>query len=208
MVMTNFYSCCTSRHGCAVVQTCLETFSKDNKILIAEQLLELDTKDQLLELWQFGAQVFTLCLDIIDYTNVAAIAFTLSGNYISLSCNIRYYRPIRDLLSRITTTDFFPEILPELEQELISLACNKFGHIVVMSLLERSPSDIQRKLIENFQGHLEELSCHPVCHNVIVAVVEAAYSEQQASLIEEVCTVSSKKADMAVIRLTRTSLDT
>ena len=36
MVVTNFYSCCTSRHSCNVVQTCLETFSKDNKLLIAE----------------------------------------------------------------------------------------------------------------------------------------------------------------------------
>ena len=203
MVMTNFYSCCTSRHGCTVVHTCLETFSKDNKLLIAEQLLELDTKDQLLELWQYGGHVFTLCLDFLDTTSLAAVAFTLSGSYISLSCNIRYYRPIRDLLSRIATTDFFSEILPELEQELISLACNRFGHIVVMSLLERAPSDIQRKLIEIFQGHLEELSCHSVCHAVIVAVVEAAYSEQQAALIEEVCTVSNKKADMAVIRLTK-----
>lgn len=203
MVVTNFYSCCTSRHGCNVVQTCLETFSKDNKLLISEQLLELDTKDQLLELWQFGSHVFTLCLDFLDSSNVAAVAFTVSGSYISLSCNIRYYRPIRDLLSRITTTDFFPEILPELEQELISLACNRFGHIVVMSLLEKSPSDIKSKLIENFQGRLEELSCHPVCHAVIVAVVQAAFTGQQAALIEEVCTVSSKKADMAVIRLTK-----
>ena len=106
-------------------------------------------------------------------------------------------------MSRITTTDFFPEILPELEQELISLACNRFGHIVVMSLLEKSPSDIKSKLIENFQGRLEELSCHPVCHAVIVAVVQAAFTGQQAALIEEVCTVSSNAADMAVIRLTK-----
>ena len=32
MVVTNFYSCCTSRHSCNVVQTCLETFSKDDKL--------------------------------------------------------------------------------------------------------------------------------------------------------------------------------
>ena len=74
---------------------------------------------------------------------------------------------------------------------------------MVVSLLETSPSDIQSRLISAFQGHLEELACHPVCHAVVVAAVQAASPGQQATLIEEVCTVSSKKADMAVIGLAK-----
>ena len=54
MVMTNFLSCCSTKLGCTVVHTCLQTFSISNKLLIAEQLLEMDSVDQLIELWVHG----------------------------------------------------------------------------------------------------------------------------------------------------------
>ena len=54
MVMTNFETCCQTKQGCAVVEACLEKFSVDNKLMIAEQLLEMDTKEQLTEFWTHG----------------------------------------------------------------------------------------------------------------------------------------------------------
>ena len=52
--MTNFETCCQTKQGCAVVEACLEKFSVDNKLMIAEQLLEIDTKEQLIEFWTHG----------------------------------------------------------------------------------------------------------------------------------------------------------
>ena len=54
MVMTNFESCCQTKQGCAVVEACLDNFSVDNKLMIAEQLLEMDSKEQLTEFWTHG----------------------------------------------------------------------------------------------------------------------------------------------------------
>ena len=54
MVMTNFETCCMTKQGCAVVETCLEKFSMDNKLMIAEQLLEMDNMEQLTEFWTHG----------------------------------------------------------------------------------------------------------------------------------------------------------
>ena len=54
MVMTNFETCCSTKQGCAVVESCLENFSIDNKMMIAEQLLEIDSKENLEEFWTHG----------------------------------------------------------------------------------------------------------------------------------------------------------
>ena len=203
MVMTNFLDCCSTKQGCAVVQTCLEKFSPDNKLLVAEQLLELDSVEQFTELWLYGGQVFSLCLDLLDSPSLAAVAFSLVGHYSSLASSVRHYRPLRSLLTRIAATDCFPEILPELEQELVSLACSRFGHTVVASLLEAVPPALCHRLVGPFQGRVAELSCHPVCSAVMVVAVGVAAAGQQAELIEEVCTVTSSQADMAVIGLAR-----
>jgi hypothetical protein len=97
-----------------------------------------------------GSLVFNLCLDLLDSASLAAVAFTLCGRYISLASHIRHYRPVRALLARLATTDCFTEVLPELEQDLVLLACNRFGHMVVVSLLETSPPVIQTRLIAAF----------------------------------------------------------
>ena len=47
MLMTNFLGCCSSKEGCGVVQVCLETFSREeNRVMVAEQLLELESVEQ------------------------------------------------------------------------------------------------------------------------------------------------------------------
>ena len=44
---------------------------------------------------------------------------------------------------------------------------------------------------------------HPVSHKVVVAAIIQGTVKQQAAFIEEVCTVTSKKADMDVIKLSQ-----
>ena len=206
MIMTNFMESCSTKHGCAVVQTCLAKFSADNKLLIAEQLLELEELQQFLDLWVHGNYVFSLCLDILDTNSLAAVVFSLGSHYSSLARHVRHYHPVRALLIRISDTDCLLEILSELEQDLVGLACDRFGHFVVSALLEVVPPSTRQRLVGHLQGQVSELACHQVCSSVLLTAVKVAAPEQQAALIEEVCTVRSDQADMDVIRLTRDRL--
>ena len=93
--------------------------------------------------------------------------------------------------------------MPELEQDFLNLACNKFGHFVVSALIQNTSPSTKVGLIDKFIGSVATLSTHQVCHAVIVTALEEGTDSAQAAFIEEVCTVSSNQADMAVIRLTK-----
>merc|ERR1719186_1268090 len=66
-----------------------------------------------------------------------------------------------------------------------------------------SPSTIKSRLISHFYGQIGILSIHQVCHAVIVAAIQEGTDSTRANFIEEVCTVSTSQADMAVIKLTK-----
>eukprot|EP00092_Neocalanus_flemingeri_P034806 GFUD01037878.1.p1 GENE.GFUD01037878.1~~GFUD01037878.1.p1 ORF type:complete len:594 (-),score=175.23 GFUD01037878.1:75-1856(-) len=203
MVMANFKIICSTKQGCAVVQACLENFCPANKVMLAEQLLELDTVEEFSVLWVHGSHVFSMMLGSLDENSLAMVGFSLSGHYVTLSSHIRHYKPVRALLVSLVNTDSFNEILPEVEQELVSLACNKFGHFIISALIESSPSSIKSRLISAFTSKIATLSIHQVCHAVIVTALEQGTASTQAAFIEEVCTVSTNQADMAVIKLTK-----
>ena len=57
-------------------------------------------------------------------------------------------------------------------------------------------------MIDAFVGQIATLAVHEYCHLVLVTALEEATDHTQAVFIEEVCTVSSKEADMAVMKLT------
>jgi hypothetical protein len=201
--MANFMDICSTKQGCAVLQAGLENFSSANKVMLAEQLLELDTVEQFTALWVQGSHIFSLMLGLLDESNLTMVGFALSGHYVTLSCHIRHYKPLRALLVSLGNTESFDEILPEVEQELVTLACNKFGHFIVSALFESSPPTVKSRLINLFSGHIASLSTHHVCHAVIVTALEEGTDSMQAAFIEEVCTVSVNQADMAVIKLTK-----
>eukprot|EP00092_Neocalanus_flemingeri_P041185 GFUD01044844.1.p1 GENE.GFUD01044844.1~~GFUD01044844.1.p1 ORF type:complete len:595 (-),score=167.27 GFUD01044844.1:77-1861(-) len=203
MVMANFKIICSTKQGCAVVQAGLENFSPANKVMLAEQLLELDTVDEFSVLWVHGSHIFSMMLGSLDENSLVIVGFSLSGHYANLSSHIRHYKPVRALLVSLVNTDSFNEILPEVEQELVCLACNKFGHFIISALIESSPSSIKSRLISNFTSKIATLSIHQVCHAVIVTALEQGTASTQAAFIEEVCTVSTNQADMAVIKLTK-----
>ena len=101
------------------------------------------------------------------------------------------------------STDCLAEVLGELEEEVVELACHRFGHSVVVVVMEVAPPATRELLVARFQGRVAELAVHPVCWAVVEAVLLAASSCQQAALIEEVCTVTTLQADMAVIGLAK-----
>ena len=152
------------------------------------------------------SHVFTLCLDILEDAgfSFASLALVLAGHLTSLASNVRFYKPLSALLSKLVTTDSLLDILAELEEELVMLACHRFGHTVVVALLEAElPPATRERLVGKFQGRIAELACHPTCCAVVEVLLTISGEGQQAALIEEVCTVTTNQADMAVISLTK-----
>ena len=72
-----------------MVQAGLENFSPANKVMLAEQLLELETVEQFNTLWVFGSHIFSMMLGLLDENSLALVGFSLLGHYVSLSCHIR-----------------------------------------------------------------------------------------------------------------------
>ena len=152
------------------------------------------------------SHVFTLCLDILEDAgfSFASLALVLAGHLTSLATNVRFYKPLSALLSKLVTTDSLLDILAELEEELVMLACHRFGYTVVVALLEAElPPVTRERLVGKFQGRIAELACHPTCCAVVEVLLTISGEGQQAALIEEVCTVTTNQADMAVISLTK-----
>ena len=152
------------------------------------------------------SHIFTLCLDILEDAgfSFASLALVLAGHLTSLATNVRFYKPLSALLSKLVTTDSLVDILAELEEELVMLACHRFGYTVVVALLEAElPPATRERLVGKFQGRIAELACHPTCCAVVEVLLTISGEGQQAALIEEVCTVTTNQADMAVISLTK-----
>ena len=150
--------------------------------------------------------MFTVSLNLLEDANstLAPLALALAGQFSALATNVRFYKPVKTLLSKLACTDSLPEILAELEEELVMLACHRFGHTVVVALLEaKLPPATRECLVEKFQGRIAELACHPVCCAVVEVLLRTSGDGQQAAIIEEVCTVTTNQADMAVISLTK-----
>ena len=203
MVTNNFVTCCSSKPGCAVVQACLEKFGQSNKAMIAEQVAEVDGVEELVELWSHGSTVFSSCLGLVEPSLLCSLGLSLAGHLSSLATGYRTFRPLRALLTSLAATDCLAEVLGELEEEVVELACHRFGHTVVVAVVEVAPPATRELLVARFQGRVAELATHPVCCAVVAAVLLAANSCQQAALIEEVCTVTTQQADMAVIALAK-----
>ena len=147
-----------------------------------------------------------MSLDFLEAASftLAPLALALAGHFSSLATNVRFYKPVKTLLSKLASTDSLPEILAELDEELVMLACHRFGHTVVVALLEaKLPLTTRESLVERFLGRIAELACHPVCCAVVEVLLTTSGDGQQAEIIEEVCTVTANQADMAVVSLTK-----
>ena len=83
----------------------------------------------------------------------------LAGHLTSLASNVRFYKPLSALLSKLVTTDSLLDILAELEEELVMLACHRFGYTVVVALLEAElPPATQERLVANVSKALVVVS--------------------------------------------------
>ena len=199
MMKADFLSMTSSRQGCAVLQSALEKFSRPRKALLAEQLAELVAVEDFISLWTHGANNFITMLEFLEENSLSTVGFTLLGNYEELACHIGHYKPVRALLLHLVNTEVFSDILQEID--LVEMSCDRFGHHITIALLESVPGAVKDELIKSFQGKIAALSVDPVCYSVIVACIRSGSAKQQAELIEEVCTVSSKQADMDVAKL-------
>ena len=83
----------------------------------------------------------------------------------------------------------------------MTLSCDKFGHHIIIGLLETVPEHMKQKFFSFFKGKIFKLSLDPVCFTIIVTALKQGTSNQQAEIIEEVCRVTSKQAEMDIIHL-------
>jgi len=201
IVMSNIINCCSTKHGCSVVQSCIENFCIENQRMLAEKIVELETIDELTELWSHGGHIFSLVINLLDEASLSHICSTLTGHFVSLAQDIRYYKCVRAILSKIAATDLFTDVIIECEGDFIELGCNKFGYSVASCLLENSTAPDNESLVDNFRGRVAFLAIHPICHKVLITALNFGSTGQVNSLIEEVCLVPEDKADMAVIEL-------
>ena len=199
MMRAHFTSITSSKQGCAIVQTALQHFSRQSKVLLAEQLAELSAVEDFTSLWTHGSHIFIAMLDFMEENSLSSVGSSLLGDYSVLACHVAHYKPIRALILRLVNTDVFSDILQEIN--LMEMSCNRFGHHIIIALLESAPDAVKDELIKSFQGKIAALAVDPVCSSVIVACIKAGSTKQQAEIIEEVCTVSSKQADMDVVKL-------
>ena len=201
MIMANFLTISSCKQGCLVVQAALENFEKPRRVLIAEQLTELGTVEEFSDLWTHGGQVFIMMLEYLDESSLAMIGSCLQGSYVQLACSICHYKPLRSLLNHLVNDDSFEDIFDEITEELMTLSCDKFGHHIIIGLLETVPEHMKQKFFSFFKGKIFKLSLDSVCFTVIVTALKQGTSNQQAEIIEEVCRVTSKQAEMDIIQL-------
>ena len=199
MMRADLMSITSSRQGCTVLQAALQAFSRPSKVLLAEQLAEVGSMEDFTRLWTHGSTLFISMLDFMEESSLATVGFSLLGNYSELACHIGHYKPIRALILHLVNTEVFSDILQEID--LVEMSCDRFGHHITIALLESVPDAVKDELIKAFRGKIAALSVDPVCSSVVVACIKSGSTKQQAELIEEVCTVSSKQADMQVAKL-------
>lgn len=204
-ILGSFFTLSSCKQGCQVVQAALDNFTEERRTLIAEQLTELGTVDEFTDLWTHGGHgghvLFMSMLDHLDESSLSMIGDCLLGNYVSLSCNISYYKPLRALLTHLVNTECFDEIVAELSQHIISMSMDRYGHHIIITLLDIAPDQVKQDLVDVYKGRIMELSLDPVCSSVIVKAIIEGSSNQQAEIIEEVCKVTSKQAEMDILTL-------
>ena len=200
-ILANFLTISSCKQGCLVVQATLDNFEKPRRVLIAEQLTELGTVEEFSGLWTHGGQVFISMLEYLDEGSLGMIGNCLQGNYVQLACNICHYKPLRSLLNHLVNDESFEDIFDEITEELMTLSCDKFGHHIIIGLIETVPDHMKQKFFSFFKGKIFKLSLDPVCFTIIVTALKQGTSNQQAEIIEEVCRVTSKQAEMDIIHL-------
>ena len=201
MIVANFFTISSCKQGCLVVQAALDNFTDAKRVMIAEQLTELGSVEEFTDLWTHGGHVFVSMLDYLDETSLGMIGSILQGNYVSLSCHIGHYKPIKSLLSHLATNDCFTEIFTEIEDSIMSLCYDKFGHYVIIGLLETAEEAYKNPIIDAINGKVVAMSLDSIAHQVIIAAVKEGNPGQQTDIIEEVCRVTDKQAEMEIIHL-------
>ena len=89
MIVANFLTISSCKHGCQVVLAAVRHFSKPRAAVISVQLTELVTEEEFTELCIHGA------------------------------CNICHFKPLRSLLVKLDSNDCFEDIFVEVKENLI-----------------------------------------------------------------------------------------
>ena len=73
MMRADLMSITSSKQGCAVVQAALQNFSRQSKVLLAEQLAEFGSVEDFTSLWTHGSNIFISMLDFMDESGLSTV---------------------------------------------------------------------------------------------------------------------------------------
>ena len=192
MISSNVATLVKSISGCELLHSCLKIFSAKNKSLIVEQLEYIcHSSEQLLKLWQLGSSLFSTVLPYMEEAVMSSMASTLSGQYILLATNIRYVAALCSFVARIGPFHLARQVLGEVEDELVTLSYDKFGHQLVRVFLKHGQADVQEQVVISLSSQVVDLSCHPHGHSVIVSCIKNSSDQQQIVLMEIICNMAN-----------------
>lgn len=203
VVQTSFMTLIESKDGCLIIQTCLAHFQdEESKQILAELTVDLDS-DDLARFWISGLPAFKLAIECLDEQGVTALCENISGNYTKLSCQVKQYSGMRELLKRARNFAVMDDIIDEIKEDFLYLSKDRFGGKVVTTILEIGTPNTIGKVVAKLLGHLEELAVHPVASSVLETALKFAASDVQDLIIGELCTEKSKDADSTLVNLSR-----
>ena len=118
-----------------------------------------------------------------------------------LATNIRYASPLCSFLAIIGSTNLAIQVFAEVKDNLVKLASDKFGHLLVVAFLEHGLTYMKEELVTALSNKVVELSCDPYGHIVIVSCIKNTTDHYQLVIMENICKVSDNRADTHMARL-------
>jgi len=200
IVKSWFPSLLGGKDGCAVLKTCLASFKNEAKLIVAESLVDLDS-DQLSKFWVYGISAFRLGLDCLDEKAVGIVCGNLSGHMTKMSCCVKQYPGVQEILKRVRDSSIFDDIIEEMQADFPTLAVDRFGAKVMKTLIEIAPQEIVDKIGKSLMGSLKDLAVHQCGHHVLISLLKYASSDVQDLFVEEFCQEKSSDANTAVVDL-------
>jgi len=154
-VMANCKKIACHRHGCCVLQRCLDAASNDQQRVLISTVIS-----HALELMQdpFGNYVVQYVLDLGRQTEAWAVAEKCIGNVALLSTQ-KFSSNVMEKCLEKANDNLLKSIVTELSNPsaIVELLLDQYANYVVQKAITVAPTDVAMKLIDVVRPHLATL---------------------------------------------------